>query len=185
VTLLALVKWWTNETSFAFPAAARARTKISNRARMTDEPDAKAIKAMLKSTYLTNADTTAELTKRLKVRFLSVSAQNLRRVLTCRCATQTLSKYLAGRDQDEGDKNKLNEAAAALGTLVDSSEPEVKLLVACCLADIIRIYAPEAPYSQAQLKVASGVCVCTCQPNDLARGFDCATHTRVLTRCRR
>ena len=35
---------------------------------------------------------------------------------------------------------------------------DVKLLVACCIADILRIYAPEAPYKdQEQVKVITSV----------------------------
>jgi sister-chromatid-cohesion protein PDS5 len=36
-------------------------------------------------------------------------------------------------------------------------DSEVRLLVACCLADIMRVYAPESPYTDAEVKV----CVAT------------------------
>jgi hypothetical protein len=37
--------------------------------------------------------------------------------------------------------------------LLQYEDADVKLFVACCAADVLRIYAPEAPYADEQLKV--------------------------------
>lgn len=53
------------------------------------------------------------------------------------------------------DKKELDETAAALiqKDRVRHKSEDVRLLVACALADIIRIYAPDAPYDDDALKV--------------------------------
>lgn len=39
-------------------------------------------------------------------------------------------------------------------TFLEHPSRDVRLLVACCIADVFRVYAPEAPYKDmAQLKV--------------------------------
>ena len=45
-----------------------------------------------------------------------------------------------------------------LQDLLEYQDPEVKLFVACCAADVLRIYAPEAPYADEQLKVFTLIC---------------------------
>jgi hypothetical protein len=58
-------------------------------------------------------------------------------------------------DAPDWGKEMLDDIAAALiqkDRLQHKSE-DVRLLVACALADIIRIYAPEAPYDDEALKV--------------------------------
>lgn len=37
--------------------------------------------------------------------------------------------------------------------LLTHRDKEVRLLVACCLADVISLYAPEIPYNEEQTKV--------------------------------
>ncbi len=37
--------------------------------------------------------------------------------------------------------------------IVRHKVPEVKLLAACCFADILRVFAPDAPYPSSQLQV--------------------------------
>lgn len=48
----------------------------------------------------------------------------------------------------------LDDLAKALvaPAILGHRSKEVKLMVACCLADILRIYAPDAPYSEKQIK---------------------------------
>jgi hypothetical protein len=58
-------------------------------------------------------------------------------------------------DAPDWGKEKLEDIAAALiqkDRLQHKSE-DVRLLVACALTDIIRIYAPDAPYDDEALKV--------------------------------
>ncbi len=49
----------------------------------------------------------------------------------------------------------LNDHAASLvrPSLLRSPDSQVKLLTACCLAEMLRIYAPDAPYSADQIQV--------------------------------
>lgn len=39
--------------------------------------------------------------------------------------------------------------------LINSSDKAIRLLVACCLANILCLFAPEAPYTAVELKVSS------------------------------
>ena len=63
-----------------------------------------------------------------------------------------LHEYLMNVGQDEG-VGQLGEIAAALASpaYVGHRDKDVRLLCACCLVDIIRIYAPDAPYESDQL----------------------------------
>jgi sister-chromatid-cohesion protein PDS5 len=61
-------------------------------------------------------------------------------------------------DQEEVNKKKLAEldpiaAALVTDTLLKNKDKDVRLQTACCLADIIRLYAPDAPYDESQLEV--------------------------------
>lgn len=69
-------------------------------------------------------------------------------------AYQKLSEYLQNLDQ-ESETKELEDCAAGLVQipLIKHKDKEVKVLTACCLADIIRVFAPDAPYSDDQLKV--------------------------------
>lgn len=72
---------------------------------------------------------------------------------------RALHEELAEIDQDLIDTTSLDSVAKALlaPALLLHKERGVKAYLACCLADILRLYAPEAPYTQAELKVSSGV----------------------------
>ncbi|KAF9482670.1 hypothetical protein BDN70DRAFT_399452 [Pholiota conissans] len=66
----------------------------------------------------------------------------------------TLHKQLAALEQETVDTNSLNTAR---GDLINTSlllhkDRGVKAFTACCLADILRLYAPEAPYTQHELR---------------------------------
>lgn len=39
---------------------------------------------------------------------------------------------------------------------------DVQLLIACCIADVLRVYAPEAPYKDAQQVKVSHLCCASC-----------------------
>ncbi|GAA5962654.1 hypothetical protein JCM21900_006757 [Sporobolomyces salmonicolor] len=78
------------------------------------------------------ASSNAELTKRLKA----------------------LHDELRDFDQDLIDPSSLDQAARQLihPSLLLHKDKAVKAFVGCCLVDILRLYAPEAPYTQAELR---------------------------------
>jgi sister chromatid cohesion protein PDS5 len=68
---------------------------------------------------------------------------------------KTLSQELKGLDQEDVDRESLNRAAKELCSqgLLSHKDKGVKAYTACCLADMLRLYAPDAPYTLNQLKV--------------------------------
>ena len=103
---------------------------------------------LLDGKALIEAKSTVDLIKRLTVR----SAR--RSFLTF---PEGLSQYLKDLEQDESerrDKN-LDSVASALvhSSIMQNKDKDVRLQAACCLADIIRLFAPEAPYDEKQLEV--------------------------------
>eukprot|EP00794_Sanderia_malayensis_P007436 gene7436-8258_t len=66
---------------------------------------------------------------------------------------KTLCEELANVDQDENTVN-YDDVASRLASdfLLKHKDKDVKACVACCYADILRIYAPEPPYNPDQLK---------------------------------
>ncbi|KAL6073815.1 Sister chromatid cohesion protein pds5, variant 3 [Balamuthia mandrillaris] len=64
-----------------------------------------------------------------------------------------LYKFLKSMKQDNRSKSMLDSTAATLvqKELLTHKNSEVRLLTACCLADIIRIYAPDAPYDHSMI----------------------------------
>jgi sister-chromatid-cohesion protein PDS5 len=67
---------------------------------------------------------------------------------------KTLSKELADLDQEKVEVSSLNQVKKELinATLLLHKDRGVKAFVACCLADILRLYAPDAPYTPAELR---------------------------------
>ena len=67
---------------------------------------------------------------------------------------QNLAHELSNADQADGE-SKYKELAGSLVKpfILKSKDKDVKAHAACCLADILRIFAPEAPYSEEELKV--------------------------------
>ena len=75
-------------------------------------------------------------------------------------APQTLAEELKATKQcEEGEEPEeggaLAQVADALGSakLLKHRDPDVKLLTACCLSDVMRIYAPNTPYDDDALKM--------------------------------
>lgn len=59
-------------------------------------------------------------------------------------------------DEEGGEEEPgLENIAAQLiqSHLIEHSEKNITILAACCLYDIFRVYAPDAPYSQEQMEV--------------------------------
>ncbi|KAK0645913.1 armadillo-type protein [Cercophora newfieldiana] len=66
----------------------------------------------------------------------------------------TLSKELSEMDQDEVDTDSLNKVAKELAAhqLLNHKDKGVRAYVACCIVDILRLCAPNAPFTGSQLK---------------------------------
>ncbi len=71
---------------------------------------------------------------------------------------QSLAKELRDIDQDGADRNSLTRPAKELATqnLLAHKDKGVRAWTAICLVDILRLCAPEAPFTETQLKVDSG-----------------------------
>ncbi|KAF5318692.1 hypothetical protein D9619_010650 [Psilocybe cf. subviscida] len=67
---------------------------------------------------------------------------------------KTLHTQLAALEQETVDVSSLNVARSELihTSLLLHKDRGVKAYTACCLADILRLYAPEAPYTQHELR---------------------------------
>ena len=68
-----------------------------------------------------------------------------------------LSKELSELEQEDVDRDSLATPAKELATvaLMQHRDDGVKAFTACCLADMLRLHAPDAPYTAQQLKVSS------------------------------
>ena len=73
------------------------------------------------------------------------------------CPRQALHRELAALDQDTVDTSSLDAVKKELISpgLLLGKDRGVKAHVACCLADLLRLYAPDAPYTPSELKVRS------------------------------
>jgi sister-chromatid-cohesion protein PDS5 len=68
-----------------------------------------------------------------------------------------LSKELSELEQEDVDRESLETPAKELATvaLMQHRDDGVKAFTACCLADMLRLHAPDAPYTAQQLKVSA------------------------------
>lgn len=68
---------------------------------------------------------------------------------------QALSKELKEMEQGESDRDSFTKVAKELAFpgLLHHKDRGVRAWVACCLVDMLRLCAPDAPYTGAQLKV--------------------------------
>ena len=69
---------------------------------------------------------------------------------------QTLSKEMRPMEQEENDRESFTTVAKELASpnLLGHKDKGVKAWTACCLVDILRLCAPDAPYTGQQLKVS-------------------------------
>jgi len=67
----------------------------------------------------------------------------------------TLSNELREMDQEETDKDTLTHVAKELAgqNLLNHKDKGVRAFTACCLVDVLKICAPDAPFTPTQLKV--------------------------------
>jgi sister-chromatid-cohesion protein PDS5 len=68
---------------------------------------------------------------------------------------QVLFKELRDMDQGEIERDSFTKAAKELisPNLLGHKDKGVKAWTACCLVEILRLFAPDAPYTGQQLKV--------------------------------
>ncbi|KJZ78958.1 hypothetical protein HIM_01731 [Hirsutella minnesotensis 3608] len=68
---------------------------------------------------------------------------------------EKLSKELADFDQGEVDLDSIKGVAASLAhrNLLQHKDRGVKAYTACCLVDILRLFVPDAPFTEDQLKM--------------------------------
>lgn len=80
-----------------------------------------------------------------------------------------LSKELAELDQEWEQKESLNNVAKELSSsnIIGHKDKGVKAFAACCLVDILKICAPDAPFTPSQLKVGHLWPFCVATPVDL------------------
>ncbi|KAI1771370.1 armadillo-type protein [Hypoxylon cercidicola] len=97
---------------------------------------------------------------------------------------EKLSKELVDLDQETIDKESLNHVAKELASpnLLSHREAGVKAFVAACVVDILKLCAPEAPFTPKQLKEIFSLFVKTVLPAlwDPSNAYN-AQHKYVLT----
>jgi sister chromatid cohesion protein PDS5 len=69
---------------------------------------------------------------------------------------EELSKELADFDQGEVELDTLKDVSTKLvhRNLLQHKDRGVKAYTACCLVDLLRLFVPDAPYTDDQLKVS-------------------------------
>lgn len=96
-----------------------------------------------------------ELIRRLKVK-LALGNANTHETNPRFAIFQTLAHTFQSMGQDEGAYHEYVPLALHLASEYFLLHPskDVQLLIACCIADVLRVYAPEAPYKDPdQVKV--------------------------------
>ena len=69
---------------------------------------------------------------------------------------QLLARSFQDMGQEENDQYTALALHIASDFFVEHQSKDIRLLVACCVADVFRIFAPEAPYKEPQqLKVSA------------------------------
>lgn len=68
---------------------------------------------------------------------------------------EALAEELREMDQDEIDKDSFTKVAKELASqhLLGHKDKGVRALTGCCLVDVLKLCAPDAPFSGSQLKV--------------------------------
>lgn len=70
---------------------------------------------------------------------------------------QALSKEMRAMEQEENERDSFTTVAKELASpnLLAHKDKGIKAWTACCLVDVLRLCAPDAPYTGQQLKVAT------------------------------
>lgn len=97
-----------------------------------------------------------ELVKRLKVSFSGLIIINKFNNIPfcCRCKALSLTLQEMGQDEDTFTNYVPLALHLARDFFLKHESKDVQLLVACSIADVLRVFAPEAPYKEPeQVKV--------------------------------
>jgi sister-chromatid-cohesion protein PDS5 len=72
-----------------------------------------------------------------------------------------LSSELSDMEQEDTDKDSLTDVAKQLAgqNLLGHKDKGVRAFTACCLVDVLRICAPDAPFTATMLKVCDRQCI--------------------------
>jgi sister-chromatid-cohesion protein PDS5 len=75
-----------------------------------------------------------------------------------------LAVELRDMEQEETDKDSLTHVAKELAgqNLLGHKDKGVRAFTACCLVDVLRICAPDAPFTATMLKVCVRSAPCSC-----------------------
>jgi len=67
---------------------------------------------------------------------------------------KAMAEALSSMDQDVDTSDILNAAKIiASKHLLRHRDKDIRLLVACCVCDVLRVFAPEPPYEEDTMKV--------------------------------
>ena len=82
---------------------------------------------------------------------------------------QTLAQELRKLEQEEIDKESLRKVSQELSSanLLAHKDKGVRAWAACCIVDVLRLCAPDAPFTRNQLKVRSNSTARSIRPFDL------------------
>jgi len=92
------------------------------------------------------------------------------------CWFKLLAKAFQEMSQDENNASEYKQLALYLVSefFLDHRNKDVRLLVACCIADIFRVFAPEAPFTESEVvKVPTSV-------SFMSSNNICSTYSRYL-----
>jgi sister-chromatid-cohesion protein PDS5 len=67
-----------------------------------------------------------------------------------------LHDELSKMDQHTVVISSLSRVKKELYSLISHKDKYVKILVACCIADVLKLHVPDAPYNSQQLRVFNG-----------------------------
>jgi sister chromatid cohesion protein PDS5 len=83
------------------------------------------------------------------------------RLIRSALCLQALHKELADIEQEVIDVNSLSSVKKELvsTSILLHKDKGVKAYAACCIADLLRLYAPDAPFTSNELKVCLPVIV--------------------------
>ena len=78
------------------------------------------------------------------------------------CRFKLLAKAFQEMSQDENNASEYKQLALYLVSefFLDHRNKDVRLLVACCIADIFRVFAPDAPFTESE--VVKVLCTVSC-----------------------
>ena len=111
---------------------------------------------------------------------------SVRRVcVATRIVAQTLADEMGRYDQQHDDSTPFPEALSQiLGSkkLIKHKDSDVRLVVACCLSDLLRIHAPDTPFDDNQLRDVFQLLVSQCAGIEDIQGASYHRHVYLIER---